>query len=142
MNTGNKQGAGKAKARTPSLNPTKAKPSTKGEPTTVKSARNYSERTLKLLWGRAAGRCAMPNCRIEVFITERGYNPIWNIGEMGHIAASSDGGPRSKRSLSARDRDKYENLRRLSSRRMRHATCSMPSTLLPFPVSGTGRLSD
>jgi len=76
----------------------------------MKSARNYSERTLKLLWGRAAGRCAMPNCRIEVFITERGYNPIWNIGEMGHIAASSDGGPRSKRSLSARDRDKYENL--------------------------------
>ena len=29
--------------------------------------RNYSDRTLKLLWGRAAGRCAMPACRMEVF---------------------------------------------------------------------------
>jgi hypothetical protein len=52
----------------------------------------------------------MPNCRMEVFITEPGYSPIWNIGEMGHISASSDGGPRSKPLLSARDRDKYENL--------------------------------
>jgi hypothetical protein len=52
----------------------------------------------------------MPNCRIEVFITEPGYDPIWNIGEMGHIAASSDGGPRSDPALSLRDRDKYENL--------------------------------
>lgn len=76
----------------------------------MKSARSYSERTLKLLWGRAAGRCAMPNCRMEVFITERGYNPIWNIGEMGHISAASDGGPRSNPSLSARERDTYENL--------------------------------
>jgi hypothetical protein len=52
----------------------------------------------------------MPTCRIEVFITEPGYDPIWNIGEMGHIAASSDGGPRSDPALSLRDRDKYENL--------------------------------
>jgi hypothetical protein len=52
----------------------------------------------------------MSNCRMEVFITETGYNPIWNIGEMGHISASSDGGPRSNPLLSAGSRDKYENL--------------------------------
>lgn len=52
----------------------------------------------------------MPNCRIELFITEPGYDPIWNIGEMGHMAASSDGGPRSDPALALRDRDKYENL--------------------------------
>ena len=45
-----------------------------------------------------------------MFITEPGYDPIWNIGEMGHIAASSDGGPRSDPALSLCDRDKYENL--------------------------------
>jgi hypothetical protein len=45
-----------------------------------------------------------------VFITEPGYDPIWNIGEMGHMAASSDGGPRGDSALASRDRDKYENL--------------------------------
>jgi hypothetical protein len=79
-------------------------------PAAVKSARSYSDRILKLLWGRAAGRCAMPSCRIELFLTEPGYDPIWNIGEMGHMAASSDGGPRGNSALASRDRDKYENL--------------------------------
>ena len=76
----------------------------------MKSARSYSDKTLKLLWGRAAGRCAMPTCRIELFLTEPGYDPIWNVGEMGHMAASSDGGPRGDPALASDDRDKYENL--------------------------------
>jgi hypothetical protein len=33
-----------------------------------KTKRNYSPRILKLLWGRAAGRCAMPECRVELFV--------------------------------------------------------------------------
>ena len=64
-----------------------------------KSSRRYDPRTLKLLWGRAAGRCAMPNCRIELFVAEPGYSPVWNIGEMGHIVASSNDGPRSNSAL-------------------------------------------
>lgn len=52
----------------------------------------------------------MPTCRIELFRIEPGYSPIWNIGEMGHVAASSDGGPRGDCELEPQDRDKYENL--------------------------------
>jgi hypothetical protein len=52
----------------------------------------------------------MPTCRIELFLTEPGYDPIWNVGEMGHMAASSDGGPRGDPALASDDRDKYENL--------------------------------
>jgi len=52
----------------------------------------------------------MPNCRIELFATEPGYDPICNFGDMAHMAASSDGGPRPDLGLSQKDRDKYENL--------------------------------
>lgn len=76
----------------------------------TRSPRNYDPHTLKLLWGRAAGRCAMPDCRVELFVTEDDYDPVCIIGEMGHIAASSNSGPRAKEELSLRDRDKYENL--------------------------------
>ena len=52
----------------------------------------------------------MADCRIELFVAEDDYDPICVIGEMGHIAASSDAGPRANVELDARDRDKYENL--------------------------------
>jgi hypothetical protein len=76
----------------------------------AKSPRSYSDKTLKILWGRSAGRCNMPNCRIEVFINEHGYDPVWNIGEMGHIFASSDSGPRPNKKLTKFERDEYVNL--------------------------------
>lgn len=52
----------------------------------------------------------MPNCRIELFATEPGYDPVCSFGEMGHMTASSDGGPRPDPALSKKDRDEYENL--------------------------------
>jgi hypothetical protein len=63
-----------------------------------------------LLWGRAAGRCAMPDCRIELFVPESGYDPVCILGEMGHVVGSSDAGPRSNVNLELSARDKYENL--------------------------------
>jgi hypothetical protein len=52
----------------------------------------------------------MPNCRIELFIDESGYDPVCNIGEMGHMAASSNSGPRGNQALPPRNHDEYENL--------------------------------
>jgi SMODS-associated and fused to various effectors sensor domain len=105
MKSGNKLEAGKARGRTPKQNPI-------GEvkPKATKSARYYDPQTLKLLWGRAAGRCAMADCRVELFVTEDDYDPVCVIGEMGHIAASSNAGPRAHLELDMRARDSYENL--------------------------------
>lgn len=105
MKSGNKLEAGKGKARIPKQNRISEK-----NPSATKSPRYYDQQTVKLLWGRAAGRCAMANCRVELFVTEEDYDPICVIGEMGHIAASSNAGPRANIELAARDRDKYENL--------------------------------
>lgn len=77
---------------------------------TTKSSRNYSGRTLKILWGRAAGRCAVPTCRIELLAEATEYDPIVTIGDIAHIEASSDAGPRANTVKAKKERDEYDNL--------------------------------
>jgi len=105
MKSGSKQEAGKAEVRIRKQNPT-----AKLALDSVKSKRSYKAQTLKLLWGRAAGRCAMPDCRIELYAEGEDYDPVCVIGEMGHIAASSNAGPRANAKLTSRERDCYQNL--------------------------------
>jgi hypothetical protein len=78
--------------------------------TSSRSSHRYSQRTLKLLWGRAAGRCAMPDCRIELFDDESSHDPIAVIGEIAHIQASSAAGPRGNTAAPPSSRDDYDNL--------------------------------
>jgi hypothetical protein len=73
-------------------------------------SRNYTDLTLKLLWGRSAGHCAMADCRVELFAEATDYDPVVVIGDMAHVAGASDDGPRSTPGLSARQRNDYENL--------------------------------
>lgn len=73
-------------------------------------ARSYSDRTLKILWGRAAGRCAVPKCRVELIVEATDHDPVVLIGDIAHVEAASDRGPRANPSRGARDRDEYENL--------------------------------
>lgn len=73
-----------------------------------RSRRKYSPRTLKILWGRAAGRCAMPDCRVELVADDSAYDPVVVIGEIAHVEASSDAGPRANPDLA--ERDDYSNL--------------------------------
>jgi len=74
------------------------------------SSRNYSDRTLKILWGRAAARCAMPECRIELVADDSDSDRAAILGDIAHMAASSDSGPRANRALADSDRDEYDNL--------------------------------
>jgi len=76
----------------------------------TKSSRHYSPQTLKVLWGRAAARCAVPECRIDLIADATRHDPIVVIGDIAHIEASSDKGPRANRKLLAKDRDSYDNL--------------------------------
>lgn len=79
-------------------------------PVPARTSRHYSDRTLKLLWGRAGGRCVMPECRVELFAEATAYDPIVVIGEIAHVAAAADGGPRAASGLATADRNAYENL--------------------------------
>jgi hypothetical protein len=52
----------------------------------------------------------MPDCRIELLADATSYDPICVIGEIAHIEASSDGGPRANTARSIDERDQYDNL--------------------------------
>lgn len=71
--------------------------------------RSYPPRDLKILWGRAAGCCAFPNCRELCIVEAKIYDREAIIGKIAHIYAYSDIGPRANPALDAKQRDCYEN---------------------------------
>lgn len=72
--------------------------------------RKYEEKDIKLLWGLAAGRCAYPGCREPLLVEASDDDDAAVIGQIAHIHAASDNGPRANVALSAKDRNSYPNL--------------------------------
>ena len=71
---------------------------------------NLSLKTQKMLWGRAAGRCSYPSCRMEVVSDESEASTLTLIGENCHIVSAKDGGPRSDISVPPDQINSYDNL--------------------------------
>lgn len=63
-----------------------------------------------MLWGRAANRCAFPDCRRELVMDAIEPDDESLVGEVCHIVAREPFGPRGNSSLSPEQRDKYNNL--------------------------------
>ncbi len=73
-------------------------------------ARSYLESDPKLLWGLAAARCAFPRCRQVLAAKKTDRDSAAVLGEIAHIVAHEDEGPRGDPSCPAARRDRYENL--------------------------------
>jgi hypothetical protein len=76
----------------------------------AEASRRYPQGDVKLLYGRAAGRCGFEACRalcIERPTSEG--DPSAMTGQIAHIAAKSDGGPRARPEMSHEERDSYAN---------------------------------
>jgi len=69
-----------------------------------------SERTAKILWGRAGAICSFPECHQELVVDRTAGDPDAVIGEMAHIVAHSADGPRGQYPAQGGDRDGVENL--------------------------------
>ncbi|MGV6489023.1 HNH endonuclease signature motif containing protein [Stenotrophomonas bentonitica] len=67
-----------------------------------------SLKTQKMLWGRAANRCAI--CRLELVMDSTETDDESLVGEACHIVAASEEGPRGQSPLSSVQRDKFSNL--------------------------------
>ena len=67
-------------------------------------------KTRVLLWGRAAARCAFPECHKELVHDATETDDESLIGDIAHIVAESEDGPRGKSTLSEEERAKYSNL--------------------------------
>lgn len=69
----------------------------------------YSEKDIKLLWGRASGRCSYPSCNADLTVyLDSGDSTV--IGEMAHIIARSRRGPRGSENMPRNKRNLYGNL--------------------------------
>lgn len=65
-----------------------------------------SDPDIKLLWGRAAGMCSRPGCGADLTrLIEGGKH--YTVGEMAHVIAQSEGGPRG---IAGGGSDRYDNL--------------------------------
>lgn len=73
--------------------------------------RNYTNRTLKMLWMRSAGRCAYPDC-LEVCDVEAEHENDTDaiICQMAHIFAYSDDARRPNPSMLDEEKNDYDNL--------------------------------
>lgn len=70
------------------------------------------EKDQKILWGKAAGRCSMPDCRNKVVLDASDEVQSKNIlvGQNCHIVAEKENGPRGKSILTSEERNRYPNL--------------------------------
>ena len=78
--------------------------------TTTPASRTVSTADTKLLWGMAAARCAFPQCRRVCSAPSTTLDPAVVLGEMAHIVAHSDLGPRGDPEYPAERRATYENM--------------------------------
>jgi len=69
-----------------------------------------SERDIKLLWGKAAGRCAFPECRIRLSQDKKTASDVFPFGEQAHIVGESDKAARGISLLTIEERNSYPNL--------------------------------
>lgn len=69
-----------------------------------------SIKTRKMLWGKAANRCAYDECKIELVMGENQTDDPSIVGEECHIVARELRGPRGDYDLQSDKRDLYNNL--------------------------------
>lgn len=72
--------------------------------------RSYTNADRALLWSRSGGFCCFPECEMNCVQAALDDDPSLIIGQIAHIEAKSDGGPRSNPALLDASRDSYENL--------------------------------
>jgi hypothetical protein len=74
------------------------------------AARRYSQKTLKTLFALSGNKCAEPDCAERVIRPAKDGADVQVVGEIAHIYASSDKGPRGKPGLTPDQRDHPSNL--------------------------------
>jgi hypothetical protein len=69
-----------------------------------------SQKSIKILWANAAGRCAFPGCETKLCTQESGQAAPYTIGEMAHIKGEKAGSNRYDALQTPAERDDYTNL--------------------------------
>jgi hypothetical protein len=76
----------------------------------AKTTRRYSERTIKLLFARSGNQCAEPTCTNEIVSAGTPHSDPAVVGQICHIYAAADKGPRGAPGLTEKARNAADNL--------------------------------
>ncbi len=77
--------------------------------TCVRGSANPSATTRVRLWAESAGHCSNPGCNSPLFV-DVNAGLTAHFGEIAHIIAANDGGPRGDATVAVPDRGESENL--------------------------------
>ena len=69
-----------------------------------------SEKSIKLLWSNAAGRCSFTDCNVRLTVEQAARSAPHTLGEMAHIKGKNMGSNRYDDAQTYKQRDSYENL--------------------------------
>src|SRR3546814_18032655 len=72
--------------------------------------RTYSAKTLKILFALSGNQCAEPGCSEPIIALAPHASPPSVIGQIAHILAVSEDGPRGKAGLTDKERNQAANL--------------------------------
>ena len=72
--------------------------------------RRYRSADTALLWSHSGGICGFPGCNERCVAEANEEDPSAILGEIAHIEAKSNSGPRANPSLTDEQRDSYHNL--------------------------------
>lgn len=71
---------------------------------------SISEKSIKLLWSNAAGRCSFSSCDERLTVEQAAEYAPYTLGEMAHIKGNKPTSNRYDEKQSDKKRDSYENL--------------------------------
>ena len=69
-----------------------------------------SDKSIKLLWSNAAGRCSFPSCDKRLAVEQAADTAPYTLGEMAHIKGKRPGSNRYDSIQNDDERDLYQNL--------------------------------
>ena len=69
-----------------------------------------NQKPLKMRWGRAAGRCSLPECRRKLIEDATAADDPSVVGDNCHIVSEADDGPRANPAMPLEERNSYSNL--------------------------------
>lgn len=75
-----------------------------------KMGRSYTDRDLKLLFGKSGMFCAFPGCKARLLAPGTAVDDEAVLAHIAHIVAHADAGPRADLSFPLAERDRYPNL--------------------------------
>ncbi len=76
----------------------------------TKLKRNYSQKTLKILFARSGNRCAYPECENPVIVSSTDVSDARVLNQICHIYALNENGPRGKAWLTEEELNAPDNL--------------------------------